>query len=83
MRLLAFGCAVYGGYAFGKHRIADYLFLRTAFVFFDFEQPPTQFFTEYLAMMGLFVFLAYYTTKIIVKHRSLAKERTRIKEART
>lgn len=51
LRVLACGIAVYGGYAFWKHHIADYLFLRSMFVFFDYEQPPMQFLTEYLTMM--------------------------------
>lgn len=51
LRVLACGIAVYSGYAFWKHHIADYLFLRSMFVFFDYEQPPMQFLTEYLTMM--------------------------------
>lgn len=51
LQVLACGIAVYGGYAFWKHHIADYLFLRSMFVFFDYEQPPMQFLTEYLTMM--------------------------------
>ena len=52
-------------YAFLKHRLVDYLFLRTMFVFFDYEQPPLQFLAEYLAMMGLWVFLAHYLGKLL------------------
>lgn len=66
-RLAAGGIAAYGIYAFCKHRIYDYLFLRSQFVYFDFEQPPVQFFMEYLAMMGLWVFAAYYLTRMLQK----------------
>ena len=41
------------------------MFLTSSFVFFDFEQPALLFFTEYIAIMGLFVFLAYYATKVM------------------
>lgn len=58
-RILACGIAVYGVYVFGKHHIADYLLWRSMFVFFDYEQPPLQFLGEYLAMMGLWVFLVH------------------------
>ena len=68
LRLMAAAVAAYGVYAFVKHRLVDYLFLRTMFVFFDYEQPPLQFLAEYLAMMGRFVFFAYYMSKFIGKH---------------
>lgn len=67
LRLMAAAVAAYGIYAFVKHRLMDYLFLRTMFVFFDYEQPPLQFLAEYLAMMGLFVLFAYYVNKFIGK----------------
>ena len=55
----------YGIFAFIKHNIADYLFLRTQFVFFNMEQPLAQFFGEYLAMMGLWICAAYYIARWI------------------
>ena len=67
LRLLAAAVAAYGVYAFVKHRLVNYLFLRTMFVFFDYEQPPLQFLVEYLAMMGLFVIFAYFINKFIGK----------------
>lgn len=60
LRILTLGVAAYGVYAFCKHRMADYLFLRSMFVFFDFEQPPLQFFAEHLAMMVLWAAISYY-----------------------
>lgn len=67
LRLLAAAVAAYGIYAFVKHRLVNYFFLRTMFVFFDYEQPPLQFLVEYLAMMGLFVIFAYFINKFIGK----------------
>ena len=67
MRLLAAVVAAYGIYAFLKHRLTDYLFLRTMFVFFDYEQPPMQFLAEYLTMMGLFILFAHYVNQFIGK----------------
>lgn len=74
LRLLACGTAAYGVYAFARHRIADYLFLRSQFVFFDFEQPPLQFFGEYLAMMGLWIFLSYYLGRLLQKAAFASKK---------
>lgn len=33
-------------------------------MFFDFERAVFLFFTEYIAIMGLFIFLAHYASKI-------------------
>ncbi len=59
LRILSWLIAVYGIYSFCKHRIADYLFLKNTFVFFDYPQSPIQFFADYLAMMGLWIFLSH------------------------
>lgn len=63
LRIGAVFIAGYGAYAFIKNQIFSYLFLTTLFVFFDFEKPVWLFFAEYMAIIGLFVFLAHYTSK--------------------
>lgn len=63
IRLGGAAIAIYGFYAFMKNQILSYLFLTSAFVFFDFERPLILFFAEYAAIMGMFVFLGYYGTK--------------------
>ena len=60
LRMIAVSIAVYGIFAFVRHGIPNYLFLRTQFVFFDYEQPLVLFFADYLAMMELFVFIGHY-----------------------
>lgn len=59
-RLAAFFIAGYGVYAFAKRSIGSYMLLQTPFVFFDFEEPFFFFLLDYIAVMGLFVFLGYY-----------------------
>jgi hypothetical protein len=61
--IVAAAIAGYGLYAFLKNEFLSYLFLTSSFVFFDFERPVLLFFTEYIAIMGLFIFLAYYCSK--------------------
>lgn len=65
LRLLAAAVCIFGICAFVKNNIADYLFQRSQFVFFDMEQPLALFFAEYLAMMGLWVCLAYYLSRAL------------------
>lgn len=60
LRILGAAIALYGLYAFIKNQLLSYLFLTTSFVFFDFERPAVLFFTEYLAIMGMFIFLAHF-----------------------
>lgn len=69
LRVLALLLAGFGVYAFRKNQIADYLFLKSQFVFFDFSQPPAQFFAEYLAMMGLFAAVSYYLGRALQKSK--------------
>lgn len=57
--------AAYGIYALIRRNIPAYLFLRTQFVFFDFEEPLAFFFLDYLAVMGLFVFAGHYAGKAV------------------
>lgn len=59
-RTLAFFISGYGVYAFIKRQIGDYLFSRTMFAFFDYSESLWRFMLDYLAVMGLFVFVGYY-----------------------
>lgn len=63
--LMAILIAAYGVYAFVKNDITSYMFLKNMFVFFDPEQSPILFFTEYLAMMVLFACVAYYFSMLL------------------
>lgn len=65
LRILAVVIAVYGAYAFVKRNIAGYMFLRIQFVFFDFEEPLMFFLLDYVAAMGLFVFVGHYFAEFL------------------
>lgn len=75
LRTAAVFIAGYGVYAFVKNQILSYLFLTTQFVFFDFEKPVWLFFAEYMAIMGLFVFLAHYSSKGLRRLNGMRKKR--------
>lgn len=59
-RILALVVAGYGIYAFIKRDIGDYMLLRNRFVFFDYEEPLVFFYLDYVAVMGLFIFIGHY-----------------------
>ncbi len=65
LRIAAVLAAGYGVYAFLHREIGAYMVLKTAFVFFDFEEPLALFFLDYLAVMELFVVIGYYTIKLL------------------
>lgn len=64
-RGLAAAAALFGIFAFVRQNIADYLFLRTAFVFWDETKTAFLFFAEVIAMMGLFIAIGYYGSKLL------------------
>lgn len=59
-RAVAAAIAVYGAFALVHREIGSYMFVKNEFVFFDFGEPLVLFFLDYLAVMGLFVFLGHY-----------------------
>lgn len=66
-RLAGLLVAVYGAYAFVKRGLPGYLLLQNQFVFFDFSEPVALFLLDYLAVMGLFVWIGYYLTQSVRK----------------
>lgn len=64
-RIVAVGIAVYGVIAFVNRDIGSYMFMINPFVFLDFEEPIVFFFADYIAIMGLFVFIGHYFTEFL------------------
>lgn len=59
--------ALYGLSVFVKRDLLDYMLLRTQFVFLDFGEPKFLFFADYLAMMGLFIYIAHFLRNLLLK----------------
>lgn len=62
-RLAGLLVAVYGAYAFVKRGLPGYMCLQNQFVFFDFSEPVALFLLDYLAVMGLFVWIGHYLSQ--------------------
>lgn len=76
LRILALLLAAYGLLRFFHNNFPDYLLMKTQFVFFDFDRPFILFLLDYLAIMGLFVWIGYYGGKGLLiwgKHRRYIK----------
>ena len=69
LRLAGIGIAGYGVYAFIKRDILSYLLMQVQYVFFNFEEPVIFFILDYMAAMGLFVFIGYYLRKRLARKR--------------
>lgn len=65
LRLAAAAIAIYGLFAFAHREIGSYMFLKSEFVFFNFEEPLIFFFLDYLAVTGTFVRVGHYLTKLL------------------
>ncbi|MFZ7101409.1 MAG: DUF4405 domain-containing protein [Peptococcaceae bacterium] len=59
--------SVYGIYAFITRQMWEKVLLLVEYAFFDFEEPVVFFFADYIAIMGLFACIAYYTAKLLRK----------------
>lgn len=74
LRVLALAIAGYGVFAFVKRDVGSYLLLKIQFVFFDFEEPLIFFLLDYVALMGLFVFIGHYLAEILKHCRRKRKQ---------
>ena len=56
---------VYGLYVFLKRNFLTYMLLRSEFVFLDYEEPKLLFLLDYLALMGLCIFMVHCVAKLV------------------
>ena len=88
LRILGTVIAAYGLTVFIRRDLLTYMLIRTQFVFLDFNEPVPLFYIDYLAMMGTFVWIAYYVSVFIRRrydgygwrHLNRKKERITLKE---
>ena len=73
LSIIAAVVAVYGIYAFLKRDIGNYMLLRVHFVFFDYNEPLFFFLLDYIAVMGLFIFIGHYLADFLSQHGSKKK----------
>ena len=66
--------AVYGLWAFIGRDFSTYLFLKSEFVFLDYGEAKILFYIDYLALMGLCIFISHYSTKLIRKLKKKTEE---------
>lgn len=60
LRAAGAAVAVLGVSAFFRREVGSYLSGQIQFAFFDFEEPLFLFFLDYLAIMGLFIWVGHY-----------------------
>lgn len=67
LRCVAVVTAGYGIYSLNKRDFISYILQKSQFAFFDYEEPAIFFLIDYLAIMGLMIFISYYLQKGIIK----------------
>lgn len=80
LRVIAMGIAIYGVIALVKRDFLEYIMMQTHFAFFDFEEPVLIFVIDYIAIMEMMVFVAYYLQKWLIektKQEITKKEKTK------
>lgn len=80
MRVIAAAVAVYGAVCFIRADIFSYMFLKNEFAFFDFEKSALSVFTEYIAMMALWIFIGHYAARGLGKLGTIKRKETRNEE---
>lgn len=65
LRGIAALIAVYGIYALYKRDFINYISQKVMFAFFDLNEPKIYFFLDYIAIMGLMIFISYYLQKYL------------------
>lgn len=73
--LAGLAIAVYGLSVFIRRDFPVYMFLRTEFVFLDYDEPVWLFYLDYICLMGFWVFLAHYVSKGLRKVSAHRAER--------
>lgn len=59
--------AGYGVFVVIKRDFLTYMLLKSEFVFLDYGEPKILFYMDYLALMGLCIFAAYYVSNLLRK----------------
>lgn len=73
--LLGLLIGAYGLHGVISRDLLTYMLLKTEFVFMDFGESKLLFYLDYLAMMGLCIFIAHYGSKLIRKLTGKKKEK--------
>lgn len=69
LRVLAALIAGYGAYALYTRKFIDYISQKVMFAFFDYEEPVIYFVLDYVAIMGLMIFISYYLQHFIQRQK--------------
>ncbi len=70
--------AVYGAYVFAKRDFLTYLFMKSEFVFLDYAESKILFYLDYMALMGLCIFIMHYGSKLLRKRRNRRRLKSEI-----
>lgn len=70
LKILSFAAGIYGFYTFIKLDLLSYMFLKSEFVFFDFEQSAGSVLFDYLSIMIFWVIITFYLVKFLITRKN-------------
>jgi len=76
LRVIAAVTEAYGASTFFRREFPMYLFLKTHFVFFDFEEPFILFFLNYIAVIAFFAAVGYYGSNLLKRYKRNAADKS-------
>ena len=65
LRVAGTAVAMYGAYAFFEREFGPKLFYSDTFGFWNYDEPAVFFFIDYIAVMGLCVWIVHYIRKFV------------------
>ena len=78
LRVVAITISGYGVYALVKRDFFNYIFLKNQFVFFDYQEPVFFFVLDYLTVIGLMIFIAYYVQRLLIQRSQLKNPKNQL-----
>jgi hypothetical protein len=64
-KIILLAVCAFGVYSFAEQNVANYLFLKQMFMFYDFTRPTIVFLAEYASMIVLFAAIGYCINKLL------------------
>lgn len=75
LNIAGIAIAAYGVKVFINRNLLSYMLAQNRFVFLDYEESIIMFYLDYLAMMGLFIWIAHNFEKRLKRHSAGRKKR--------
>lgn len=67
-KIIILSIILFGLYALNKRQLLSYMFLKSRFVFYDFNEPIFYFIFDFLMIFALFIYLGYFVSTFLRRY---------------